>query len=41
MEKAIRKAVIEWDVVTWGRAVDFWEALSVLCSETGGGGKCP
>lgn len=26
MDKAMAKAVIEWDTVTWARAVDFWKA---------------
>lgn len=36
MEKNLRKDVIEWDEVTWGRAVDFWNAEGLRPPEDGG-----
>lgn len=42
MEKSLRHAVIEWDIITWGRAVDFWNTDKLSSAEKrGGGGVCP
>lgn len=38
MEKSLRHAVIEWDIITWGRAVDFWNADKLSSAEKQGGG---
>nr|WP_325298173.1 class I SAM-dependent methyltransferase [uncultured Oscillibacter sp.] len=38
MEKSLRHAVIEWDIITWGRAVDFWNTDKLSSAEKRGGG---
>ena len=38
MDKVLLRDVIEWDTVTWGRAVDFWQAAHVLDIGSRGGG---
>ena len=40
MEKSLRHAVIEWDIITWGRAVDFWNTDKLSSAEKRGG-VCP
>ena len=41
MEKSLRHAVIEWEIITWGRAVDFWNTDKLSSAEKRGGGVCP
>lgn len=42
MDKVLLRDVIEWDTVTWGRAVDFWQAEQLNgVNVHGGGGTCP
>lgn len=37
MEKGLRNDVVEWDTVTWGRAVDFWNTENCPPGKDGGG----
>lgn len=38
MDQALLRDVIEWDTVTWGRAVSYWQAEQLNCTNVHGGG---